>query len=419
MAPLSDQGPRTFISYAREDSEFALKLARDLRQAGANIWVDQLDIVGGARWDHAVQQALDDCPRMVVILSPASIPRNNVLDEARYALDEGKEVIPVLYRECKVPFWLGVQQQPKQADQTAPDTKTAEHTAAENKARHDALRKRAQQIRKELNLPPINASTDTDNRATKPPNKTNISRGQKAAAITVNPKDGLDYVWIPRGPFLMGATPDDTESKTDEKPQHVVRISIGFWLTKSPVPVAAYKRFTTKTGRRMPPAPSFNINWDKEDHPIVNVTWDDAQAYCKWAGGRLPTEAECEYAARGGTENRIYPWGNDIGPEHANYGEMHKGTTRISTYPPNAWGLHDMVGNVQQWVADWYDSKYYSTFSGKPAQDPLGPNTGKVRVARGGSWYNDPKTVLRVASRAALRPAGRDGGMGFRCALDV
>jgi formylglycine-generating enzyme required for sulfatase activity len=134
-----------------------------------------------------------------------------------------------------------------------------------------------------------------------------------------NPKDGLEYVWIPPGAFLMDATPGDEAAWPHEKPRHPVRISKGFWFGKTLVTVAAYRRFTKETNREMPPDPEFNRGWSKEDHPITSVTWQDAQAYCQWAGGRLPTEAEWEYAARAGKAGLKYPWGNDISPEHASF----------------------------------------------------------------------------------------------------
>jgi hypothetical protein len=106
MVPTPAKNPKTFISYAREDAEFALQFAKDLRTAGAPIWIDQLDIGAGARWDRAVQKALEECSRMVVILSPASAASENVMDEVSLALDGGKIVIPILYRECEVPLRL-------------------------------------------------------------------------------------------------------------------------------------------------------------------------------------------------------------------------------------------------------------------------------------------------------------------------
>jgi formylglycine-generating enzyme required for sulfatase activity len=220
----------------------------------------------------------------------------------------------------------------------------------------------------------------------------------------------------------MGATPGDTEADGDEKPRHPVRITKGFWLGATPVTVAAYKRFVHERPQfKMPDyAPSFNPDWSKLDHPITGITWDEAKAYCEWAGGRLPTEAEWEYAARGGKDGLKYPWGNAIAPENANYrGSTWNGTSPVWNYPPN-FGLYDMAGNVREWVADWYDKDYYKTQPlGKPVEDPRGPQSGTVRVKRGGS-FGDFARNLRAADRVISAYGGRvDYLGGFRCVREV
>jgi sulfatase modifying factor 1 len=199
---------------------------------------------------------------------------------------------------------------------------------------------------------------------------------------------------------------------------------MGFWLSGTPVTVGAYKRFIqARTDITMPDAPSFNSDWSKEDHPIVKVTWDEAQAYCAWAGGtngRLPTEAQWEYAARGGRDGLKYPWGNEITPENANYsGSKWNGTSPVRSYAPNGWGLYDMAGNVFEWVADWYEEDYYTTLpSDRPADDPSGPQSGMRRVARGGSFYVVPRR-LRASGRDGLGPGSRADFIGFRCVWEV
>ena len=236
-----------------------------------------------------------------------------------------------------------------------------------------------------------------------------------------SPKDGLSYVFIPPGEFWMGATPGDAEAYPHEKPRHRVRFAQGFWLGATPVTVAAYKRFVGERPQfKMPPAPDFNPDWSKPDHPIVRVTWAEAKAYCEWAGGRLPTEAEWEYAARGGKDGLKYPWGNEIAPKNANYsGSEWKGTSPVRSYPANAWGLYDMTGNVWEWVADWYGESYYGTLpSGKAVDDPRGPQSGTVRVLRGGS-FGDGTRFLRAALRLRFVPDFRGSLIGFRCVREV
>ena len=238
-----------------------------------------------------------------------------------------------------------------------------------------------------------------------------------APAARVVPKDGLSYVWIPPGEFWMGATPGDTEASPDENPRHRVRMTKGFWLGQTPVTVAAYKQFAGEKGWSMPPAPDFNPEW--RDHPVVSVTWDEATAYCEWAGCRLPTEAEWEYAARGGKDGLKYPWGNEITSENANYeGSKCKGTSPVRSYPANAWGLYDMAGNVLEWMADWHDNYYASLTSHTPPENPRGPQSGKQRVVRGGSFGNRT-ALLRVADRIKYAPGNRSDNIGFRCAREV
>jgi len=234
------------------------------------------------------------------------------------------------------------------------------------------------------------------------------------ASETSNSKDGLIYVRIPFGPFQMGCVPGDRVCNTDETPRHPVRITRDFYIGRTETSVEAFERF--RSVRDMPDAPNFNIGWRATDRPMVNVTWDEASGYCAWAGGRLPTEAEWEYAARGGTDGLIYPWGNEIGEGDANY----RGS-RLFTYPaavntgrPNGFGLFGMAGNVAEWCLDWYGFHFYLT---SPLEDPRGPSSGMARVIRGGSWMDEP-SALRVSARKWS--GANEGGIhiGFRCVLD-
>ena len=151
---------------------------------------------------------------------------------------------------------------------------------------------------------------------------------------------------------------------------------------QSPVTTVAYWLFAGATERRMPPAPKFNPGWTHNEMPIVNVTWDEAQAYCERAEARLLTEAEWEYAARAGATGQRY---GPIG-EIAWYSDNSDHQTHdVAQKQPNAFGLYDMLGNVWEWVNDWYDEKYYRS---SPSRDPQGPANGQYRILRGGSWGN-------------------------------
>ncbi len=257
-----------------------------------------------------------------------------------------------------------------------------------------------------------------------------------------NPKDDLKYVWILPGTFVLGCSLDDSQCGAEERPAHQVTITKGFWMGQTEVTVAAYKRFAAETGRQMPSEANYsgrplNPHWSDDAMPIVNVTWYEAQAYCGWAGGRLPTEAEWEYAARAGSTAPLYggldeiAWyadnsGNNrldsakVGNEdrtdylkrlNDNHNNMHD----VGLKRANGFGLFDMLGNVWEWVNDWYDQNYYQN---SPSQDPSGPAREQVRVMRGGSW-NDFPWLVRVSSRAGVFPAYSNNNLGFRCVGEV
>jgi len=210
---------------------------------------------------------------------------------------------------------------------------------------------------------------------------------------------------------MMGCSTDDRECSRSEQPAHRVTISRGFWMGQTEVTVGAYKRFASAAGRSMPSAPSFNANWSAPSQPVVNVSWDDATAYCRWAGGRLPTEAEWEYAARAGTTSARYGDLNAIAWCAMNSGDR---PHPVGQKAPNAFGLYDMLGNVGEWCQDWLDASYYQH---SPAVDPTGPSSGQHRAVRGASWWSFPRFV-RVSFRYWFG-ATRDDTAGFRCVREV
>ena len=232
----------------------------------------------------------------------------------------------------------------------------------------------------------------------------------RAGESKANPQDGLRYVWIPAGKFQMGCSASDIECTDQEKPAHPVTITKGFWLGQTPVTVGAYKKFSQAMGRPMPPALAGFA--PEENHPVVNVTWQEATQYCTWSGGRLPTEAEWEYAARAGSTDaragELYQiaWfvNNSMGLPHL-----------VATRNPNQWELYDMLGNEWEWCADWFAADWYQK---REEKDPTGPSTGEYRALRGGGWDSQPRQV-RVSFRVKLQPSDRVRSMGFRCVRET
>jgi iron(II)-dependent oxidoreductase len=256
--------------------------------------------------------------------------------------------------------------------------------------------------------------------------KANISiELQPKITERINPKDGAVMVYIPEGEFIMGTSdaqidalllqfPDwatvTYRSWLDyEKPQRRVYLD-GYWIYKHEVTVTQYRKFCDETGHQMPEAPLWG--W-QDNHPIVYVSWDDAVAYCQWAGVELPTEAQWEKAARG-TDGRIYPWGNEWDASKCNnYNTGPKRTTPVGSYPQGAspYGLMDMAGNVWEWCADWYDEKDYAS---APGRNPQGPASGTWRMLRGGSEGSDNPLLLHTASRNRNNPLRWFVDVGFR-----
>lgn len=248
----------------------------------------------------------------------------------------------------------------------------------------------------------------------------------------------MEWVPVPAGEFDMGTDAEqeklDKDATKDEQPKHKVYLD-AFLIGKYEVTNAQYHAFVKATGHRVPEnccEPRYNL-WKGdaiptgvEELPVVNVSWDDAVAFCTWRGGRLPTEAEWEKAARG-TDGRTYPWGNDPpSGNRANYSfdpvSMWEGPASLAKkdqyeFGRSPYGAFEMAGNVWEWVQDWYDENYYKS---SPAKNPTGPAKGEAHVIRGASWRNTAD-MLRAANRNKQAPSDRQRRVyiGIRCAKDA
>jgi formylglycine-generating enzyme required for sulfatase activity len=232
----------------------------------------------------------------------------------------------------------------------------------------------------------------------------------------------LEFVRVPAGEFYMGSDPArDNFAKPDEMPRHCVYLS-EFYIGKYEVTSQQFADYARASGT------AFESPAGKDDHPAVRVSWDEAVAFCQWlsqATGRhmrLPTEAEWEKAARG-TDGRLYPWGDKWDPTWLNSNEGGASdTTPVTKFTPagdSPYGASDMVGNVWEWTADWYNANLYEELakSGVTAKDPTGPASGSHRVMRGGSWYYR-RSGARAAYRFKYVPTFRCYDIGFRVVVD-
>ena len=244
--------------------------------------------------------------------------------------------------------------------------------------------------------------------------------------VPSQPAEGENIIYISAGKFTMGSK----DGRSSERPVHTVYLK-AYYMDKYEVTNGQYGAFMKATGKSAPKEWN-DIRFNESNQPVVGVSWYDAEAYCKWAGKRLPTEAEWEKAARG-TDARVYPWGNDFDCGRGNFDDETKydretvpggagcdGYVEIAPvgrFPSGAspYRVHDMAGNAWEWVNDWYDRAYYAR---SPNKNPTGPDSGKYRVLRGGSWNYGPDYV-RAAFRGRSEPDYRDDLIGFRCVKDV
>jgi serine/threonine-protein kinase len=229
--------------------------------------------------------------------------------------------------------------------------------------------------------------------------------GESMDILIENPKDGTLLVLIPEGEFLAGGPGSDEGGGL-----FPVRLPT-YYLALHPVTNAQYERFVRETGQHRDWKPRAG-----PDHPAVNVSWEDAQAYCRWANLRLPTELEWEKGARG-VDGREYPWGNewDESKFQDPWGRGSEKTCSVWSYPEGAspWGLYQMAGNVWEWCEDGYDEEAYARYK---RGDLSLPRSGRVGVVRGGSWRSVNADYFRCAYRLHTWPGYRRVNVGFRCA---
>lgn len=235
-----------------------------------------------------------------------------------------------------------------------------------------------------------------------------------------NPVDGAEIVLIPAGEFLMGSDPaHDPYFWGAEAPEHTVTLD-SFWIYRTEVTQGMYQECDEANACPAPvminhPVAQQYGNPRFEDYPVIMVTWQSALAYCQWAGGRLPTEAEWEKAARG-TDGQMFPWGDDPSADgYANYSSS--SPVEVGSHPlgSSPYGVLDMAGNVLEWVNDHFQPLYYEY---SPLDNPPGPASGSRRVIRGGAFNHNTIDGLRAAARASLNPEDTKISVGFRCAVD-
>ena len=461
---------KLFISYARKDKEEIQPLVRDLRDLGFTVWIDISGIKGGAKWSTEIVKAITECDFFLLFISSASIESDSVSREVDLAYRNKKKIIPLKLEKVNIPpEWdyqtTGIQQIDCSESNWESrllvalgedETKTRTKLIWSNSlpativvsvliiaviigflTRHKGGGADEATQTAEARLTGIAVTTQaflsqiTD---TPPPSFTPSLTPTFTPSPTSTPVVISGMVFIPASEFIMGSN----DEKENEKPEHTVTLD-AYYIDKYEVTNALYRTCVEagvcnhpkdKDGfKSTDPNSSITDYFSTskyDNYPVVYVDWSMAQTYCEWSGGRLPTEAEWEKAARG-TKGLRYPWGNDFLPV-ANYcdtsceqdwhdtkfNDGYKFTSPVGNYPKGAspYGVMDMAGNVWEWVADWRSENY---------QTPtlLTPSAGATKkVIKGGSWFNAQDQVY-ASNRGGYDPDTPASIIGFRCARDA
>lgn len=405
-----------FISYNRADRAWAVWIAWELEAVGYTTVVQAWDFRPGSNFLLEMQKASSDTERTMPVLSPDYLAAEYTQPEwaAALAADPGGEkqkLVPIRVRECTPPGLLrpivyidlvglaevdcrsvlidGVHRERIKpsaqpcfpgAAPVFPGPSQSRHAVGPSRSRHAAL----MLVASSLALAALVVTR---------------VRGKHENRLDPVPRTG--YVSIPPGEFLMGCSAEEPPCHEDEM-LHRVRLPDDFYLKQTEVTVREFRRYAADARAPMP-------RTDDAEVPVTGITWEQASAYCKWAGGRLPTEAEWEYAARAKTLQRFYGRLDDIA--------WYQGNTPLSAPQKvgqklrNEFEMYDMIGNVAEWVNDWYSSEYYKV---SRSANPEGPASGTERVVRGGSFLDGPDS-LRVSRRDRKPPYATANHVGFRC----
>ena len=391
---------KIFLSYASEDREEATRIELPLRAQGHSVFFDRTALPAGEEYDMRIRRSIEEADLFVFLIT------EHALDRGSYTLTEleiaGKtwdhptgRLLPVLLSAVPLnhipPLLKSVTLLDPQGNAPASIADAVYRIATSHRRRW---------LIKVAGVSAVAAAIAI----------VAFALWLKEPAQHVTGRDGAPAALVAAGTFTMG---DDEES-----PRRDIYVD-SFYLDAQEVTASRYRKFLEATGSMRPPEDWEEVDFDKgADLPVIGVDWNDAVAYCKWAGKRLPSEAEWEKAARG-SDARMYPWGNAPPTrEQANFlnnakGAYRGGLTTVGTHPSGAspYGVQDLAGNASEWVADWYNRG----FRAADVRNPQGPDRGEGKVIRGGGW-RDPAERITATKRFYANPENRADDIGFRCA---
>jgi formylglycine-generating enzyme required for sulfatase activity len=431
-AGMNEIPTKVFISYSHdgpEHEERVLDLADRLREDGIDAEIDQYEPAPREGWPMWCERQIKKADYVLLVCTDTYMRRVNGEEEpgrGHGVLWEARIIHQLLYDAGSVgDKFIPVQFSNGSADHIPTLMRGATRYVVDTDPGYEGLYRQVTnqpsiirpQLGKRKALPPKQSGAEA---------KAAIRLPHFAVFRDIEAPWCPEMVALPAGEFLMGSPESEVGRGDDEGPQHRVTISSRFAIGRYPVTFDEYDHFCDVTNGEKPE----DEGWGRGRRPAINVSWYDAQAYCKWLAKvtdrpyRLPSETEWEYACRAGT-TRPFSFGRTTTEKDANFGWNVGKTTKVGTFPPNPWGLYEMHGNVLEWVADnWHES-----YDGAPADGSVWvtafAGAGAGHVLRGGSWNSGARTVrhhnaryVRSAYRDWLEPGGRYDGLGFRCARD-
>lgn len=363
-----------FISYSTKNKTIADAVCHILEENRILCWIAPRDEIGGIPYGKQISRAIKSCKLLVLIFSDSANKSEHVSNEVDFAFNANKPIIPFVVEKTDINEELSFLLGRKHWLIAYPDYQVK-------------IAELLNSVKKLLGR--------------------NDFYEQGPECVPINMK------LIEGGDFVMGATDEQGKDASDqEKPIHKVHVG-SFYISEAPITVAQYMEFCDATGRDKPLKPSWG--WI-DNHPIVNVSWHDANSFAQWKGGRLPTEAEWEFAARGGLYSKHYKYSggnipNEIGWFADNTNKT--GTRPVRMKKPNELGLYDMSGNVYEWCDNW---KY--EYCAELQNNPRGPLEGIIKSSRGGSWHSCTKNI-RITNRDDDPPEFYSNNVGFRIVIDL
>jgi len=397
-----------FISYSRDDEEFVLKLRADLEELGVPIWLDTGGIRAGETWRGSIVEAIENCAAFLIVLTPKSVASDNVVKELAIADGSKRTIVPLVHQDHEL----------------TPDMK---YTLA-GLQRLEFTRGRYEDNLAHLVEVLPRGAEETERVSESIPESQPSAEVVAPEILTITTPIQIELIHVQSGEFLMGSDPArDKDAKEREQPQHRLGVR-GFYIGKYPVTNAQYSVFVQATGHNVPEHwKNRNMPEGKNNHPVVSVTWNDAIAFSKWLRGEtngkkfhLPSEAEWEYAARGGPLSKGYIFAGSSDPHSVAWFDKNSGgaTHPVGGKRPNELDVYDMSGNVWEWTRSlwgkaWGEPEFKYPYNPQDGREALRQDPTIQQVLRGGAFDAESRYV-RCANRHRESQGFGSLKIGFR-----